>query len=165
MILFVMQSSNINHNSRRSFLAKLITLISGSIGIILGTLVAGFAISPALKKKEKDWIEIGEILGLEADTPKQVVYYYMKKDGWLEKRVKSLVYVLKNEKDEITVFSPTCSHLGCSVRWNEERRQFLCPCHGGVYDINGRVVAGPPPKPLSRYKVKFEKEKLFVMES
>ena len=160
-----MESYNINYNSRRTFLAKLITLISGTIGVVLGVVLAGFAISPALKKKEKDWVEIGEVQGLEANEPKEVIYYYTKKDGWLSKRVKSLVYVLKNEKDEIIVFSPTCSHLGCSVRWDDERKQFLCPCHGGVYDINGKVIEGPPPRPLTRYRIKFEKEKLYVLES
>src|SRR3989304_7264490 len=100
-----MESYNIDYNSRRTFLAKLITLISGTIGVVLGVVLAGFAISPALKKKEKDWVEIGEVQGLEANEPKEVIYYYTKKDGWLSKRVKSLVYVLKNEKDEIIVFS------------------------------------------------------------
>ena len=158
-----MGTYNKDYNSRRTFLSYLITLISVTIAVILGTILTGFAISPALKKKEKEWTEIGEIQGLEANEPKEVVYYYIKKDGWLSKRVKALIYIIKNNNDEITVFSPTCSHLGCSVRWDDERKQFLCPCHGGVYDINGNVIDCPPPRPMTRLKRKFENEKLYVL--
>ena len=43
--------------------------------------------------------------------------------------------------------------LESSVRWNAERRQIACPCHAGFFDVNGRVVSGPPPRPLSEYGV------------
>jgi cytochrome b6-f complex iron-sulfur subunit len=50
-------------------------------------------------------------------------------------------------------FSAICTHLGCVVQWNEVRHQIDCPCHAGVFDINGKAVAGPPPKPLAEYGV------------
>ena len=50
----------------------------------------------------------------------------------------------------IAVLSVTCTHLGCGVSWNAARQAFLCPCHGGVYAADGRVLAGPPPRPLAR---------------
>jgi Rieske Fe-S protein len=40
------------------------------------------------------------------------------------------------------------------VNWNEVKGQFICPCHGGVYDRDGRVVSGPPPAPLTRLNVR-----------
>jgi cytochrome b6-f complex iron-sulfur subunit len=43
----------------------------------------------------------------------------------------------------------TCTHLGCRTRFNPESRLIECPCHGGVYDPQGQVVSGPPPKPLA----------------
>jgi Rieske Fe-S protein len=43
----------------------------------------------------------------------------------------------------------TCTHLGCRVRWDDRAQKFKCPCHGGEYDDKGRVVSGPPPRPLS----------------
>jgi len=48
--------------------------------------------------------------------------------------------------------SNICTHAGCAVNYNSSAKDFVCPCHGGVYDINGKVVSGPPPAPLSRYK-------------
>jgi Rieske Fe-S protein len=58
--------------------------------------------------------------------------------------------------------SNVCTHLGCRVRWSADRKQFFCPCHNGVFDQNGTVVSGPPPKPLNRYEVKVENDQLSI---
>ena len=50
-------------------------------------------------------------------------------------------------------FSAICTHLGCIVTWDTKQRQIICPCHGGVFDTNGKVVSGPPPRPLAEYTV------------
>ncbi len=61
----------------------------------------------------------------------------------------------ESEIEELTsrlnVVSNHCTHLGCPVRWIEEKQEMLCPCHGGIYDINGDYVGGPPPRGLYRY--------------
>jgi menaquinol-cytochrome c reductase iron-sulfur subunit len=44
-----------------------------------------------------------------------------------------------------------CAHLGCPVRWVDAAERFICPCHGGVYDLLGRPVGGPPVRPLDRF--------------
>ena len=49
--------------------------------------------------------------------------------------------------------SAICTHLGCIVQWDPQRKQIACPCHAGFFDINGRVLSGPPPKPLTEYGV------------
>ena len=41
-----------------------------------------------------------------------------------------------------------CVHLGCTVPWNAGRSEFICPCHGSVYNPNGVRIAGPAPRPL-----------------
>lgn len=48
----------------------------------------------------------------------------------------------------VVVRSAVCSHLGCIVQWQKDTGQFLCPCHGGQFGIDGRVLGGPPPQPL-----------------
>ncbi len=70
-------------------------------------------------------------------------------------------------KKSINVLSNSCAHLGCPVRWlinTDGHGEFLCPCHGGLYDINGAYVGGPPPRGMYRYvKVKIEEDgKLYV---
>lgn len=49
--------------------------------------------------------------------------------------------------------SGICTHLGCIVQWDAGRKQIACPCHAGFFDINGKVVSGPPPKPLAEHGV------------
>ncbi len=53
----------------------------------------------------------------------------------------------------LNILSNSCAHLGCPVRWViiEGEGEFLCPCHGGIYDINGTYVAGPPPRDMYSY--------------
>jgi Rieske Fe-S protein len=61
-------------------------------------------------------------------------------------------YIVRTE-DGYKVFSAVCTHLGCKVKWETHNRRFYCPCHKGVFDMNGGVVSGPPPRPLDSYKV------------
>ncbi|MBF0489036.1 MAG: Rieske (2Fe-2S) protein [Candidatus Omnitrophica bacterium] len=49
--------------------------------------------------------------------------------------------------------SAVCTHLGCLVGWEKARQQIVCPCHGGTFDIEGKVVSGPPPKGLPPHDV------------
>jgi cytochrome b6-f complex iron-sulfur subunit len=58
--------------------------------------------------------------------------------------------------------SAVCTHLGCLVGFNLERQQILCPCHGGVYDVNGKNISGPPPKPLPSYEVNIINGRIMV---
>jgi Rieske Fe-S protein len=82
-----------------------------------------------------------------------------KSEGFTEQEREELV-------KSINVLSNSCAHLGCPVRWLiiEGHGEFLCPCHGGIYDINGGWVGGPPPRGMYRYaQVKIEEDgKLYV---
>jgi cytochrome b6-f complex iron-sulfur subunit len=49
--------------------------------------------------------------------------------------------------------SATCTHLGCTVQYRADLQQIWCPCHNGHFDINGRNVSGPPPRPLEAFDV------------
>ncbi|OGX13674.1 MAG: hypothetical protein A2351_02470 [Omnitrophica bacterium RIFOXYB12_FULL_50_7] len=63
---------------------------------------------------------------------------------------------------EIKAFSAICTHLGCVVDWDGPKREIVCPCHAGVFDLEGRVVSGPPPRPLPTYPVKVINGKVFI---
>lgn len=68
-----------------------------------------------------------------------------------------------NSKGEIVIFSLTCSHKRCTVEWQEEEKEFHCPCHEGKYDRAGYVIDGPPPSPLRKYKHEIRGEELWVI--
>ena len=58
--------------------------------------------------------------------------------------------ILVNVEGEIRTFLAVCTHEGCPLGWNPQQHLIRCPCHGGAYDTSGKVVDGPPPRPLTR---------------
>jgi len=84
------------------------------------------------------------------------------RDGWLKGEHTKGVWVVKRSTGEIRVYNPHCTHLGCAFAWNQDQQRFLCPCHGGVYDLDGRVLAGPPPRPLDMMDATTDGDRLMV---
>lgn len=70
--------------------------------------------------------------------------------------------VLIRVKGKPRAFSAVCTHLGCVVQWQKEKEQFLCPCHAGMFDAEGKVIAGPPPRPLDKLPVAAREGKIVV---
>ena len=64
------------------------------------------------------------------------------------------VAVYKDENGNVTALSPVCTHAGCTVLFNEAEKSWDCPCHGGRFDINGKVITGPPRKDLKQIYIK-----------
>lgn len=77
------------------------------------------------------------------------------------KERKARVFIVSSS-GKLTVLSAVCSHLGCLVNYRKESKEFVCPCHGGKYDITGRNIAGPPPAPLTTYPVEVKKGVIMV---
>ena len=65
-------------------------------------------------------------------------------------------------KEPFVAISTRCMHLGCPVRYVQAAQRFICPCHGGVYGFDGKVVGGPPVRPLDRFETKVENGRVFV---
>ena len=63
---------------------------------------------------------------------------------------------------EWKAFSAICTHLGCVVGWDERQKQIVCPCHAGLFDLQGKVIGGPPPRPLTAYSVVISENKILV---
>jgi cytochrome b6-f complex iron-sulfur subunit len=69
---------------------------------------------------------------------------------------KKKVYLIK-ENHDFYALSARCTHLGCIVDFDSGTEKFHCDCHGSVFDISGKRIAGPAKKPLSRLPSKFMK--------
>ncbi|MDX2444241.1 MAG: ubiquinol-cytochrome c reductase iron-sulfur subunit [Bacteroidales bacterium] len=76
-------------------------------------------------------------------------------------RGKDLMIVRTGQR-EVIALSTVCTHLGCTVSWQEDKNEFYCPCHHARFDKDGKVVSGPPPKPLDSYKVEIEGDNVYV---
>ena len=63
---------------------------------------------------------------------------------------------------EWRAYSAICTHLNCTVQFQESGRQIWCACHNGFYDLNGKVVSGPPPAPLEEYAVRVRGEEVVI---
>ena len=74
------------------------------------------------------------------------------------------VSVVKTQ-DGYSAVSAVCTHLGCIVKWKKGRRQFFCPCHGGRFDVHGRVLGGPARRPLAPLEVEVSAGKVIVRAS
>lgn len=61
--------------------------------------------------------------------------------------------IVRDQDGGYRAFSATCTHLSCTVQYRADLKQIWCACHNGFYDLNGRNVAGPPPRPLEQYAV------------
>ena len=71
--------------------------------------------------------------------------------------------VLINRPDKgYVALSRVCTHLGCLVDYQKDKKRLLCPCHAGIYDLSGSVISGPPPKPLQQFPLKVEGDSIII---
>jgi menaquinol-cytochrome c reductase iron-sulfur subunit len=149
--------------TRRRFFQWVIGGASALIGFGLGLPLIGYVVSPALKKRAQEWVDVGAVDQVSASEPRQFDHVTAIKDGWMESRSRKAVWAIKQADGSVTVYSPICPHLGCGYRWDDGDRKFKCPCHGSVYDINGQVLGGPAPRPLDHLPAKTENGRLLVI--
>jgi Rieske Fe-S protein len=64
---------------------------------------------------------------------------------------------------EWRAFSAVCTHLQCTVQYRPDLENIWCPCHNGKFDLTGKNVAGPPPRPLEAYDVVVKGEQVVVV--
>lgn len=70
--------------------------------------------------------------------------------------------VVRTPAGEYRAFSAVCTHLACTVQYRSDLQQIWCACHNGHYDLNGRNVAGPPPRPLEPYDVNLRDDEIVI---
>ncbi|MFN0202402.1 MAG: ubiquinol-cytochrome c reductase iron-sulfur subunit [Bacteroidia bacterium] len=68
-------------------------------------------------------------------------------------------------EEELTVFSMVCTHKRCTVKYNESKEKFICPCHNGTYNKQGKAISGPPPSPLRKFKTEIRNNEIWVLNS
>ena len=70
--------------------------------------------------------------------------------------------VIRTAGGELRAFAGTCTHLACTVQYRPDLQRIWCACHDGQYDVNGRNVAGPPPRPLEAYDVNVKDDDIVI---
>jgi len=142
---------------RREFIKKALTGVLVLLG--LGFLVPAVKIFAPVSSRDKELAYFP--LLAEEEIPRTGVKKAELTFAVLGKERKARVFIVSSSKGPV-VFSAICSHLGCLVSYHKEKQEFVCPCHGGKYDLTGRNISGPPPAPLTRFPLKLQDGMLFV---
>jgi menaquinol-cytochrome c reductase iron-sulfur subunit len=143
---------------------------AGAIAAGAFTLPAlGFAIGPIFKKTPHTWQTVGVASQFSEDNYMPVAVTLTPGIG---EAGTSTAYVRKfnptidtdpaDRDSKYIAISSRCAHLGCPVRWVDAAERLICPCHGGVYDLLGRRVGGPPVRPLDRFYTRVEGENVQI---
>jgi menaquinol-cytochrome c reductase iron-sulfur subunit len=150
--------------SRRNFLTAATGAIGALIGGALSIPAVAYVVGPALQRNEtQNWIRIGAASKVELGTPTLFKATVTNQTGWIVNEEEISIYIYTENGRDFIALSNICTHLGCRVRWIEDQEQFFCPCHNAVFNREGEVLDGPPPKPLNRYELKIEDDQLFVL--
>jgi len=70
--------------------------------------------------------------------------------------------LVKTPAGELKAFSAVCTHLACIVQYRSDLSEIWCACHNGHFDLNGKNIAGPPPKPLEEYAANVRGDQIVV---
>lgn len=146
---------------RRGFVIRLIQGTYALIGATLAFVVGGAVVAPSFGRRETMWLHAGDASRLQEGTPMPITLRVARPDGPSEVVDRKIVYLVRTG-DDVRALDSTCTHLGCRTRFNTETAQIECPCHGGVYDVNGNVVSGPPPAPLRAMTTRIDNGQVMV---
>lgn len=146
---------------RRHFFVRIIQGTYALIGATLAFVVGGAVVAPSFGRRHETWLHAGELEHLKDGVPLPVTLRVARPDGPSEVVDRKMVYLVRSGS-EIKALDSTCTHLGCRTRFNEESGLIECPCHGGMYDVSGAVVGGPPPAPLRPMTTRIDAGKIMV---
>jgi quinol---cytochrome c reductase iron-sulfur subunit, bacillus type len=152
---------------RRRFLA---VCVQASLALIALVAVAVGVDSyfPSLRRRftrsDAPFLALCPVADLPAGKWKLVAFPMPKNDAKSAARSGHSVWVRRegDGADAIRVLSPVCPHNGCDLAWKAERSAFVCPCHGGTFDVSGQHKSGPPPRGMDPLEFRVEQGQLLV---
>ena len=136
--------------NRRKFIKKLWGILGLIAGAELFAISAGFfsPIKRNISSSNKNLVVAGNISDFRLNS----VFPFRS----------GKFYLVRMNDGGFIAISLKCSHLGCSVIWNEEKKEFICPCHASSFDLVGNVINPPAPRPLDTFPVIIEEGKVKV---
>ena len=132
---------------------------------LVGIPVLRAFISPTLAIPRTDnWVKVADDIALlDVGVPVRVNFVQSSVDAWLESRTLNGVWLYTEDGAKFKAYNGHCTHLGCSYAFDTEHQTFFCPCHRGQFDVKtGKVLAGPPPRPLDELAVEIRDSAVFV---
>lgn len=136
--------------SRRKFLDYLLgtSVVATLVAIVYP--IFRFMVPPQTVEAEANSVVAGTTAELKVNSAK--IFKFGSKPGIL----------IRTGQEEYRALSATCTHLDCIVQYQPDQQNILCACHNGIYDLNGKNVGGPPPRPLENYTVNLKGDEIVV---
>jgi len=162
--------------SRRKFIMNSVLLVGGAAALLGGSGALFYSAAlqnektgKTVRKPKNNLVLLGDLTQFDNLSEVTKVGYRTEiEDGWVQQNINGFIYATKDEKNELLLMSPVCTHLGCTVPFASKEDQqavpnlvFKCPCHGGEYDKLGRNIGGPPPRPLDVFQPIIQEGKVY----
>lgn len=126
---------------RRQFLNYLLGTSFGATLVAILYPAFKFLVPPEVVEATQNTVVAAKVNELAANSGK--IFKFGNKPGLL----------IRTASGEMKAFSAVCTHLDCIVQYEPEKKQIVCACHNGLYNLSGQNVGGPPPRPLEEYTV------------
>ena len=149
--------------SRRDFLFQIGLGLNVLAGALITVPILGYVLGVVFKKTPLKPVSLGSVDTFPEGTTRLASFlnpYHREVDG---ATAHIPCWVRRIEGNSFQVFAINCTHLGCPVRWFEESKLFMCPCHGGAFYQDGSHASGPPPRGLYTYEYQVLNGELFIM--
>jgi menaquinol-cytochrome c reductase iron-sulfur subunit len=140
--------------SRRRFLSRISLALSGLAAAVVSVPILAYLLSPLLQPPPNQWRDVGSVSDFRVGDTVEVAYDDPFPLPWAGQTARTALWLRRETTTDFVAFGVNCTHLGCPVNWKADAELFMCPCHGGVYYVDGSVAGGPPPLPLTRIPVR-----------
>lgn len=140
-------------SKRRDFLKYFLT--TGLIGFAVSIFYPLFSY---LKPPKQNEVEVSSVMAGKVDD-------FVPNSGKIIKFGSKPVILIRLKDKTFRAFSATCTHLACTVQYRKDLGLIWCACHNGKYDLNGRNISGPPPRPLTEYNVIQKGKEIYISKN
>jgi Rieske Fe-S protein len=147
---------------RRNFLVRAITAIHATIGATVAFVIGATTLAPSFARRADTWLQAAALDALPENQPVPVTLRVTRSDGYSQVVDRTVVYLVRTGSEDVRALQSTCTHLGCRTSYDRKSKRILCPCHGGVFDVHGNVLEGPPPAPLPTLSTRIENGNVMV---
>lgn len=138
-----------NPGRRKFFDYLLASSAFATLGAILYPIFR-FMVPPQIIEAQQNSVSAGTMAEIPVNSGK--IFKFGSKPGIL----------IRTSAGEVKAFSASCTHLDCIVEYDPASKQIICACHNGIYDLTGKNVSGPPPRPLEEFTVNVKGEEITV---
>lgn len=138
---------------RRNFLDYLLgTSVVATLGAMLYPVIR-FMVPPTITEAQQNSVVAGKSNEIAANTGK--IFKFGSKPGIL----------IRTQSGDLKAFSASCTHLDCIVQYDPAAKLIVCACHNGKYDLTGKNISGPPPRPLEEFTVNVKGDDITVTKA